>query len=279
MGNVLQQQLGDESRRLVWIDSWDYCARLFLDSKRLDWGNRARVDEFVRKADALIKADVVTLPLHDFLQHALVRMPRLSTAMGLKSRTGYALKTLLRDEELRRQFHEAVKVVSGAFPAKPVVLNVPAPRRLVGWAYEIAHQRQTAEITVDHADSASVYLSDFISSLGGLGLSGVLVEEVCTGEEDWRLEAGIYVPLRNVTAHQQWQMGLRLGFTRATGAGKGTFDFVVAPTPSPDASVGLWLDEGFWSGQAAPAHGKLIYGVIPADANPETALAQRRLLG
>lgn len=277
MSNIFVQQMGDESRRLVWVDSWAYCTRLFLEGKRLDWGNRAKVDEFVRKSDALIDSDVVTLPLHDFLQHALAQSPGLASAMGQKSRSGYALKTLLRDENLRQQFHEAVQVVVGAVPTKPVMIGVPAPRNLLAWAFEAAHQRRLEEITVDHADSASVYLSDFISSLSGLGVSGVFVEEGCADEEAWRHEAEIYVPLRNVTAHQHWQLGLRLGFLPTDKEGQKAFDFVV--TPAANASTGLWLDDCFWSGQLEPAEGRLRYGLIPAQANPETVLAQRRLLG
>ena len=192
--------------------SWAYCSNLFVDDQPLSWGNGSDFDGFIRKSDALLNPGVNCLPLADFLEWVLEAMPNLKTKMAEKSRTGYALKTLLRNDELRKVLLQALRIAGDALPNKPLVLAVPAPRTLMIWAYRRAHGKTPETMGIDQSDSAAVYLSDFVSCLGQTDLSAIVVDEKNWDQEGWREESTIYPPLRNVTGYQQWSLGRKASF-------------------------------------------------------------------
>lgn len=264
----------------VWLDSWDYCRRLFLDGRALEWGNSAEVDGFVRKSESLLKPSVTCVPIGEFLRHAVQSIPGLQNAMGEKSRSGYALKTLLRDETLRARINGALKITAQAVPTKPLAVSVPGPRSLIAWAYEVAHGTPLADVTLDHADSASVYLSDFLTSLAGADLSGILVEEDCAVESDWVEKRTIYTPMSNVAKHRRWALGVRLPFSPQSAGSVAGFDFVISGAKAKNEGpvAGEWLDAGFWNGGTPEISAGFNYSVIPADAVPEKVLERRRSL-
>lgn len=279
---TLAEQFEDKSKQLVWLDSWDYCQALFLDNKKVSWGDSAGFDGFIRKSDALLQPTVTSLPLMSFLEWVLIAMPNLKSAMSEKSRTGYALKTLLRNEELRKAMVQALNIAANAVPNKALVLEVPSPRALVSWAYQVAHDKFPENMTVDHADSASVYLSDFVSSLGSTNISALLVNEEEWTESDWKEECTIYTPLKNVSNYQQWSLGLKMPCSITDKETFSSFDFLVSPDSQSESEIktGKWVEDSLWASDGKEAvSSPFIYSKIPTDSVPEKVLENRKLLG
>lgn len=279
---TLAEQFEDQNKQLVWLDSWDYCQALFLNGEKASWGDSAGFDGFVRKSDALLQPSVTSLPLSSFLDWVLCAMPNLKSAMAEKSRTGYALKTLLRNEDLRKAMVQALNIAANAVPNKAMVLEVPSPRTLVAWAYQVAHDRTPENLTVDHADSASVYLSDFVSSLGATNISALLISEVEWSDGDWKEESTIYTPLKNVSNYQQWSLGLKVPFSISEKETISSFDFLVSSAEEDDAdiTIGNWVQDSVWSSDSGDAVSSLfIYSKVPANSVPERVLENRKRLG
>lgn len=279
MAGNLTDTLADASGA-VWLDSWAYCRRLFLEGRPLQWGNSAEIDGFIRKSESLLKPSVTCLPVGEFLRHAVHAIPGLQGAMGAKKRSGYALKTLLRDGDLRNQINNALRITSEAVSTKPITVSIPAPRALIAWAYEVAHGEPIPDLTLDHADSASVYISDFLTSLSGSELKGVLVEESCASESDWAEELAIYTPIKNVATHRRWALGVRLPFVPVKPASTEPFDFIVCPVAGESESLleGRWLGPDFWNGGSPEVSAGFNYSVVPEDAVPELVLERRKSL-
>lgn len=285
MAISLTDTLGNTAAPAVWLDAWNYCRRLFLDGRAAPWLSAAEFDGFIRKSDALLKSAVLTVPLGDYLDQVVNASSALRNEMSSKKRVGYALKSLLADKQVRDGFARAVRLASDAAPNRPVVVSCPSPRSLLAWAYRATHGSAPEEVTVDNADSAAVYLSDFLTILGTAGISGVLVNDDSANEAAWAQEQMIYTPLRNVTRHQRWSLVLRLACTPAPEAGLADFDAVVLPAgtpPAPGSLRGVEIPADYWGGKVAdpamPASG-FRYAAVPADAVPETVMEQRRRLG
>ena len=277
----LSEQFEDASRPLVWLDAWEYCRRLILNSERLAWNDNAALDDFIRKSDALLHSGINCLPLTDFLAWVVDAMPNLRTDMAEKSRTGYALKTLLSNEAVRQALIQAANIAENAVPNKPLVLAVPSPRYLTTWAYEYAHGKAPDVMGIDQADSGGVYLSDFVSCLGHTHLSAIVVNESGWHPDGWREESSIYTPLRNVTGHQQWSLGVKIPFKPEDEATLANFDFAICPLSLSSASLkaGIWLGEEFWQSDSSAVTEDFSFSVIPVDAIPEKVLEKRKRLG
>jgi len=80
----------------LWVESTAYAARLLADDQ-VPWLDVAGVVGWQRKAQGLLRSDVVTLPVAPVCAAWLAAHPALAKAMAAKSRVGFALKTLLAD--------------------------------------------------------------------------------------------------------------------------------------------------------------------------------------
>ena len=113
----------------------------------------------------------------------LAANPELTTAMGAKKRTVSPLRTLLADEALRAHLVDLTKTVRVTMGGKPLALCVPSPRRWVGLAYGQGFADADApEVGDEEADSASVYMADFLRLFGDAGVDVLLLEETAQTE-------------------------------------------------------------------------------------------------
>lgn len=269
---------GNASNPPLWLDHWRYTQRLLLQAQPIPWLQAREFDAFFRKADGLLDADVIVLPLLDLLDAHARPDSDLVQEMGSKQRPGFAAKALLRDPVLRTHVGECVGLVVEAAPHKPLVVSIPSPQGLLGWAHTRAHGAPCPEVSVDSADSCAMYLSDLLSALAECRIAGVMAEETAVELADY---LPVYSSVRNVCSYQHWSFGVRVDGSTET---VGPFDFAVTTDvvgrSGGDVAWGAWLPDALWATDASFGRptSDFLYGQVPADSNPERVLQRREEL-
>jgi hypothetical protein len=260
------------SGRGLWLDYEAYAARL-LANGNVPWLDADAANGWVRKAQSLLKSDVVTLPVKAVVETWLGTHAELIAAMGAKRRTVYALKILLADEALRAHLAGLARVLRASLSGAPLVLALPSPRLWLALAYAQANVGEAAEVDADAVDSASAYVADFLRGFADTGLDGLLLEENAESAPASAEDLRLYQAVFNVAAHYRWDVGLRLPQGASPAAGEG-LGFVLASEPAQGLAVGLKVPDGFWDGAAAPGcpEGGFRFAEIPVGANPEGVL-------
>lgn len=265
---------------LLWLEDSDYSARL-LAGGQAPWLDVAGLVAWRRKAQGLLKSDVAVLDLAGLSAAWIAARPALREAMAAGKRVGAPLRTLLADEDLRAHIGEALRGLRDSFPQQLLALRLPSPRQWLADARAaVSGSRPAAD--GDEIDAAAVYVADFLRAFGGSGIDALLLTEAANDVPAAAEELAWYEAVLNLAHHYRWDVGLQFpALADAIDDGAvAAFDFVVAPR-ALGAHVGLLLPGEFWSGGAAapvPAGG-FLYGVVPADAQPEAvlqALAQLR---
>ena len=230
-------------RKPLWLDYSDYAGAL-MSKGAVPWLDVAALIAWQRKAQGLLKSDVLALPLDAVCAAWLDARPDLRSAMGSKSRTVFAIRTLLADESLRTHLLELARGLRACFAELPLALVCPSPRLWTGLAFQQAHG------------------------------TAAEVEGVATTAE----ALALYQPVLNIAAHYRWAVGLSApaGFRDGGSAG---LSFVVADAAIPGVASGCIVPADYWSGAAAPLcpESGFRYATIPADAQPESVL--QRLSG
>ena len=201
------------------------------------------------------------LSLDRLYDHLLQTNARLTSSLSAKTRTGYALRTLLADPETISYVTELATVFSKT-QRSPIVLQLPSPMQWLTRTHHFAGTTDAATLDADDADNASMYVADWLRSFAALGLAGVLLDDRTPdgGVEPAVVGLDSYSPIANVTEHYGWTLGLRRdeGIT-LHGAG---------------AAGGIIRSE-FWleSDHPLPA-GDFLLGEIPPAAVPEEVLTR-----
>lgn len=230
-----------EDRPVLWVAADDYAARLFADEA--PWGDVAALAGWQRRAQALLRSDVVALPLSALVWARLDQLPRLATAMAAKSRPAFALRTLLGDAAIREHCAAAVQAVASTVAA-PLVLGVPDPGPWLVAAHCNANDAEI-EVDADLADDAAAYVADFLRGLSGI--DGLLVD----GE-------AVPAPLVNVARHFGWLAG-----------GPSGPDFAVSGDETPGVPTFVDMRPGR---PGSPP--RLRYHEVASDETPEAVLAR-----
>jgi hypothetical protein len=256
--------------RGLWLDYGAYAAQL-LAGGQVPWLDADAAGGWLRKAQSLLKSDVVTLPVAAVVEAWLKAQPALVSAMGAKKRTVYALKTLLAEDPLRAHLEGLTRVLRASLSGAPLVLVLPSPRLWVGLAYAQANGGEAAEVDADAVDSAAAYVADFLRSFAESGLDGLLLDESAETEPATAGDLQLYQAVFNVASHYRWDLGLRLPSGRGIAQG---LAYALSPVALAGVATGLRLPAEFWDGGAAPElpAGCFRYAEIPAAANPEAVL-------
>jgi hypothetical protein len=272
-------RLSEAPGRLVWVDYTAYAGGL-LAGGSVPWLDVTALIAWQRKAQSLLKSDVLALPVDAVAAAWLATHPELVAAMAAKRRAVFPLKTLLVDEALRAHFVELAKGLRGSFGGATLALAIPSPRHWIGLAYAQALSGEEVAVGEDEADSAAVYIADFLRAFGDSGIDVLLLKESLQTEPAEVGAFGCYQSTLNVAAHYRWDTGLYLPAGRCSGGDAGV-GFVAAPAvPAGTAAAGVIVPAEFWAGAAAPAAGKGVFYLaeVPAAANPETVLERLAVL-
>ena len=273
MGAFLELLRRPGRTSVIWLDSHNYTGRL-LAGGAPPWLNVSAFVAWQRKAQGLLKGSVSSLPVAPVATAWLEAHPDLRGAMGAKTRSVYPLKTLLADERLREHLVEMASGMRAALTGL-LALALPSPRAWVALAYRQGHG-EVVEVGEDEADSASVYMADFLRAFGEVGLDAVLLQEASEDQPNKVEDLHAYQAVYNVAVHYKWDVGLQLSSATAfSGAAPADLAFVVASDKVLDGLPhGIALGDAFWNGPERPA----IRGVdfhfaeIPENAIPERVL-------
>jgi hypothetical protein len=288
--------------RATWFDSLAYCRAKLMSYGPVPWDSPGEVAAFFGKAQGMFRSDALLVDLGDLLAWRVGHDGLLRTAMAARSRPGYALRTLLGDEQARAVAAEAVTAVAASAGAVPVVLSAPSPARWLAVAAAQAGagagpgagtgaDAGAGPPDPDLAETAAMYTADFLRTFAGLGVDGLLLDEgpASAGE---LIHPEAYRPVLNVADHYGWPVLISAGsappwpFGEVTGVAAWLGSDPETPenpkTPkNPGQAAGRWgivASTEFWHGTDPPAAADLVLAAVPADADPDTVMQRVRAL-
>jgi hypothetical protein len=241
------------------IDHTAYGTAVLLRGAPVPWSEPAACASYFGQAQGLLRPDTTLVDVGAAYSQHLANRPDLVEAMGARSRTGYALKTLLADDGLADAVVKLVAVLSET-SRQPLVLHVPSPLRWLAQA-GLDAGGTLGKIEADHGEQASMYLSDWLRRFSSLPVALVLLDG--RRDNDPALaglppdDLAAYTPIVNATEHYRWGLGL------------GTEDQVVV---HGSAAVGAVVPPDFWTGSADAPIGDFRFTIVPADVRPEHVL-------
>jgi len=235
----------------VWFDSLAYCQAKLLGGAAVPWAAPGELTAFYGKAQSMFGSDGVLIDLGALYETQV--SAALRTAMTARTRTGYALRTMLGDEDVRSAARAAVAAIVATAGPVPVVLTVPAPGR---WLRAAAGD-PGGPVDADLAETGSMYVADLLRAFGDSGVDGLLLNE---GQAADSPGSKAYRPVLNIAEHYGWPVLLR-----SAGVVKGEGRSGTADPPF------------FWD-ETGPPSGFLLV-TVPADAAPEAVMRRIRRLG
>jgi len=269
----------------TWFDSLAYCRAKLLSYGPVPWDSPGEVAAFFGKAQGMFRSDALLVDLGDLLAWRVGHDGLLRTAMAARSRPGYALRTLLGDEQARAVAAEAVTAVAASAGVVPVVLSVPSPAR---WLAVAAAQAgaEAGPPDPDRAETAAMYAADFLRTFAGLGVDGLLLDEgpASAGQ---LIHPEAYRPVLNVADHYGWPVLISAGSAPAWPFGEVTGVAAwlgsapkcpAAPRPQADGRWGIVANAAFWTGTNPSAAADLVLAAVPAQADPDAVMQRVRAL-
>jgi hypothetical protein len=265
--------------RPVWFDAALYGRARLLGGGDMPWDSPAELSSFFAKIGGMFQSDAILVDLADLFARRTDADQQLRAAMAARSRPGYALRTLLGDEQARATAAEAVRVLAATSGAVPLVLVVPAPAR---WLAAAARQagRDAGPPDPGQAETAAMYCADFLRTFAGPGVDGLLLDEGPAPAADL-LHPEAYRAVLNVAGHYEWPV---LVSTPAAAAWPhGTVAGVAAwlGSAAPGQPAGRWgvvAGGDFWDGADPPPAAGLVLAAVPATADPEAVMSRLRAL-
>lgn len=257
----------------LWLDDAAYSSVLLAGGSP-PWSDASAYCAWRRRAQSLLRSDVLVFPLDAAIVAWLEAHPALVASLGARRRPLYPLKTLLADGELRAHLTELIRALRGVSSDLPLALSFRLPGALAADVFQLA-LGESCEIEDDDADSASVYIADLLRAFGELGIDGLLMGRL-SDVSDAPLDA-FCQPILNLAAHYRWEIG-RLQPPQHPVDG---LSFVVTSASTNNAvPTGTVIDAAFWRDEQtlAPASGAFRYVEIPTTLAPELVLSKLDVL-
>ncbi|MGT2461788.1 hypothetical protein [Sinomonas atrocyanea] len=187
----------------VFIDHTAFGAHRIL-RRPLPWTEAVELAAYYGQAQAMLGSDATVLPVQPLIEAVLAEHPSLRSGMAARSRTGYALRTLLAGEEVRDAVGRAVSAIPHMSRA-PLVLLTPSPLVWLATAQRAAGNPDLSGITEEHAESAAMYVSDWLRCLAEASVASLVLDGRRGGIDGLAAEAlGAYSPVANAAEHYRW---------------------------------------------------------------------------
>ena len=265
--------------RPTWFDAAAYGRARLLGGGDVPWASPAELSSFFAKIGGMFRSDAVLVDLADLFAQRTAADQQLRAAMAARSRPGYALRTLLRDEQARSIAAEAVRVLAATSGPVPLVLTVPTPGR---WLVAAAQQAGSDPGPPDaaQAETAAIYSADFLRLFADTGVDGLLLDEgrVPAGE---LIHPEAYRPVLNVADYYQWPVLIQTDAAAAWPHGPVPDVALWVGSAAPSQPAGRWgvvADADFWEGADPSAGADLVLAAVPAEADPESVMKRVRTL-
>jgi hypothetical protein len=242
----------------VFIDHTAFGAHRIL-RRRLPWTEPVELAAYYGKAQGMLGSDATVLPVQPLIEAVLAERPSLRSEMGARSRTGYALRTLLAADEVRDAVGRAVSAIPHMSTA-PLVLLLPSPLVWLATAQRAAGNEDLSGITEDHAESAAMYVSDWLRCYAEEPVTSLILDGRRAGMDGLPAEdPASSSPVSNAAEHYRWGL-IRVGDGGIAVEGEGL--------------TAAGLPEGYWTEGAQVPSADLLLTAIPAVAEPDTVLAR-----
>lgn len=251
----------------LWIDAWDYGGAVLARGGEPPWLDVGELVAWHRQLQSLVSSDIVVIELASFYRSWLQYAPALRDAMAAKKRLGYALRTLLADPGSRAHLGEIVEALAGLYSDRPVLLALPSPKQWMAIAYCQAHAIDDVEVSWDDAESASMYVADYLRNFAACGIAGLLLRDTDGPASD--ADTARYQPVLNVAEHYRWQVVLDGASAHYRPGPAQGVAFCLADSPGEHSCPKVSLDKWQGSAEQKPA---FWYLNIPATAVPELVL-------
>lgn len=271
MGKLVDA-IASSAAPLVWLDSDAYASRLFASPP--PWLDVTGLIGWRRKAQGLLRSDVITLPVDAVCSAWLDANVTLAQEMLLKKRNLFPLKTLLADAALRAYLDELARAMQQSFGGLPFALAVPSPRAWVGVARAAVNDPdESIEVDDDDADSAAVYVADFLRTFADCRVDALLLDETGTTQPVSAESLSPYQAALNVAGHYRWDCGVKLAGPAGGALASTGLSFAIAPVAC-DIATGISAGNAFWSGQLplSLSRNGFRYADMPTTMAPEDAL-------
>ncbi|MGD0074050.1 MAG: hypothetical protein ABSD31_06865 [Candidatus Binataceae bacterium] len=263
----------EKARPALWLSALAYARRVLLGDDEIPWSRPAEFLNFFQQAHGLLRPSVAQFEIGAFYDAWLAANPAALRSMAGKRRLGFALKELLAVAEPRALLCELLRAVRSAYGSTPLAITIPSPGSWVASAHALANGVKPVGVSEEDAESASIYVADFLRALAESSLDGLLLEEDYPCGAASAESLSTYQPVINVAQHYNWGIGLlSLGGACAPAALAG-LDFYITDTDCEGDAVGRAIPDSFWAGEDPPAVQRGFYYLkIPEDALPETVL-------
>lgn len=246
--------------KVLLFDHYDYASSVILRGSDVPWDNATAYSAFFAQAQGLLRPDAALLDLPRLYDHLTAGNTRLETAMAARSRTGYALRTLLADSDTNKAVLDFATVFAQT-SRQPVVLRIPSPMEWLIRTHRFGGA-DSVDLAADDAENASMYVSDWLRSFAALPVAGVLLDDRTSDEGRRRVPVALeaYTPIANVTSNYRWTLG-QLDDAQVHLLG--------------ETAVGAYIPGRFWLDadvQLPPAD--FYFAEIPSSARPEDVLSR-----
>jgi hypothetical protein len=265
--------------RAVWFDAAAYGRARLLGGGDVPWQAPAELASFFGKTQAMFGSDAILADVADVFAQRAAADQALRAAMAARSRPGYALRTLLGDEQARADAAEAVGALAATKGMVPLVLTVPAPGRWLAAAAAQAHPGGVAP-DAGQAGTAAMYSADFLRTFGETGVDGLLLDEGPVPADELT-DPEAYRPVLNVAEHYGWPVLVRTEAAAAWPHGQvpGIAVWIGSSAVArPPGLQGVVAGPEFWAHADPPADAGLVLVQIPAQADPEAVMKRVRAL-
>jgi hypothetical protein len=194
--------------KAVLFDHHDYASSVILRGNDVPWDNATAYSAYFAQAQGLLRPDAALLDLKRLYDHLTAGNTGLETAMAARSRTGYALRTLLADKDTNKAVLEFATVFAQT-ARQPVVLRIPSPMEWLISTHRIGGADNVGDLAADDAENASMYVSDWLRAFASLPVAGLLLDNRTPDEGHRRVPVALeaYTPIANVTNNYRWTLG------------------------------------------------------------------------
>ncbi|WP_147535167.1 hypothetical protein [Bacillus marasmi] len=271
-------------KQLTLIDFTDYANRLLNNGKKDLYQKPDLFISIFTQAERLLNPDVLNIDVSSFYQVYLENEQVFVQSIKSK-RLPVIMKNILAQEKPKSLITEIINGLK-SLSKKPVVISIDSPQKWLQEASKSVKGEGEISLSLDEIERASMYIAEFLRSFSTLNISAIVIKEsentIFTHDE--LLER--YQPITNVAKHYKWSLGLQMDTCLNPTEIRKLVDFCLISSLTFPELTSLWeegqaigggLDQRFWEGQiqtgTIPKTG-LLFGKIPADAEPETVLSQ-----
>lgn len=256
--HVIQSPRSGRQQALI-LDHFEYSHAVILQERPIPWDDPMAYSNFVGQGQTLLKPDTAILHIDRFYAHKIQQDENLRTSMRAKTRTGYALRTLLSDGEVLDQAWALANAMTQN-QSEPVLVQIPSPLRWLLTTHPYSGKNNVQELNADDAENASMFVADWLRNFSGLPLAGILLDDRAAAKDNHpnTVDLDVYTPIINVAENYKWSLGMRQE------------DNIVLWDVESNGTV---IDSSYWTADAdAMSDADFFFTEIPATAVPEEVI-------